>query len=132
MATFITAPNIAATIGLAATIMGTLVTLNPSLGIKMWHFDFAHTPSFRDPQTRSLVLDELRLFAIREMFIGASLVAASWFGDTRTLGVMCALGVPVVVVDGMVQRRQARGADWWVHFALVPVFGGLGWAAWRS
>ena len=134
MSTFITPSNIAATIGLGATIMGSVVTLNPELGIQMWHFDITSSEGSKDPQakTRSLILDELRLFAIREFFIGASLFAAAYFGDHKTLAAMCLLGVPVVTIDGIVQRRQAPKANWWVHFALVPVFAGLGVTSWRQ
>lgn len=133
MSTFITPSNIAATIGLAATIMGATVMLDPEVGIKMWHFDIASTEDFKNlkSKNRSLILDELRLFAVREFFIGASLFAAAYFGDHKTLAAMCLLGVPVVAIDGIVQRRQASKADWWVHFALVPVFAGLGLASWR-
>lgn len=134
MSTYITPQNIAATIGLAAAIMGTIVTLNPEIGVKMWHFDIASSADFQDPKSksRSLILDELRLFAIREAFIGGSLFAAANFGDHKTLAAMCLFGVPVVTIDGIVQRRQAPGADWWVHFALAPVFAGLGVASWRQ
>ncbi|KAK1470068.1 hypothetical protein CABS01_00700 [Colletotrichum abscissum] len=134
MSTFITPANFAATIGLAATMMGSIVTLKPELGIKMWHFDIASSEDFKDPKSenRSLILDELRLFAIREFFIGASLFAAAYFGNHKTLAAMCLLGVPVVTIDGIVQRRQAPKADWWVHFALAPVFAGLGVASWRQ
>ncbi|KAK1529956.1 hypothetical protein CPAR01_12268 [Colletotrichum paranaense] len=134
MSTFITPANFAATIGLAATMMGSIVTLKPELGIRMWHFDIASSEDFKDPESenRSLILDELRLFAIREFFIGASLFAAAYFGNHKTLAAMCLLGVPVVTIDGIVQRRQAPKADWWVHFALAPVFAGLGVASWRQ
>ena len=114
--------------------MGSIVTLNPELGIKMWHFDIASSEDFKDPKfkNRSLILDELRLFAIREFFIGASLFTAAYFGNHTTLATMCLLGVPVVTIDGIVQRRQAPKANWWVHFALAPVFAGMGVASWRQ
>lgn len=134
MSAFITPSNIAGTIGLAATIMGAVVTLNPEIGIKMWHFDIASSEDFKDitSKNRSLILDELRLFAVREFFIGGGLFAAAYFGDHKTLAAMCLLGLPVVTIDGIVQRRQAPMADWWVHFALAPVFAGLGIASWRQ
>lgn len=133
MSIFITPSNIAAIIGMAATIMGAVVTLSPKLGIKMWHFDIVSTENAKVPNSNNmgLILDELRLFAIREFFIGASLFAAAYFGDHKTLAAMCLLGVPVVMIDGIVQRRQAPKADWWVHFALAPVFAGLGVALWE-
>lgn len=134
MSSFITPTNIVAAIGLAATVMGSIVTLNPAIGIKMWHFDIASSEEFKNPKSksRSLILDEIRLFAVRELFIGASLFAAAYFGEYKTLSVMCLLGIPVVTVDGVVQRRQAPKAEWWVHFALAPVFAGMGIAACRQ
>ena len=134
MSTIITPSNIVATIGLAAAFMGSIVTLSPKIGIDMWHFDVTSIDIAKDSKagSMSLILDEIRLFAVREFFVGASLFVAAYFGDHKTLTVMCLLGVPVVTIDGIVQRRQAPKANWWVHFALMPVFAALGVALWRQ
>ena len=113
------------------TVMGITVTFNPHIGINMWHFRLPGEDSkASELHSRALILDELRLFAVREFCLGASIIAASCFGERKVLGTMLILGVPVVVVDGIVQRKQV-GRGHWVHWGLAPLLAGLGLALWR-
>lgn len=126
----------AAILGTGMTLLGTIITLKPELGAKMWHFDIpdatASTAEANELRKhRSLVLDTLRIFGVREFGLGASILAALWFGETKVLGAILCLGLPVVLVDGIVQQSQA-GSGRWIHWGFAPLVLGAGVSLLRS
>lgn len=77
------------------------------------------------PKDQKLTDSLMRLFSIRDFFLGGASLAAWYNGDTKTLGMLMLLGSIVVFTDGAVNQYQiGRGA--WKHWTFVPVMLSLG------
>ncbi|KAK5114526.1 hypothetical protein LTR62_002461 [Meristemomyces frigidus] len=111
-------------------LLGIAVLLRPSLGLQIWHFTSPTTP--KDTQ---LVLSLFRLFAIREFFLGTTILTCWVLGKPEVMGWLLLGVMPVVAVDGIVQTAQTGGGEW-RHWGFVPVLVGLGmgllggWEGW--
>jgi hypothetical protein len=114
-------PNTSLLIGLLPLTFGTLSILNPSIAMNGWKF-----PASTDPTAQKTMIDLIRLWASREAFMGGSIVLAWWFGQRRILGALTLMGVPVVVLDGLVQRNVTGSGGEWFHWPFVPVMLGVG------
>lgn len=115
-------PNTAAFLAVFPTLAGLTALVAPAAGLGL--FDIAVPASQSEAK---LPLNLMRLFGIRDIYLGTTTVAAWYFGDRRMLGVCCLLGGAVVTVDGIVQKAQT-GAGEWKHWGFMPVMTGLGLA----
>ncbi|KAK4548967.1 hypothetical protein LTR36_008740 [Oleoguttula mirabilis] len=77
------------------------------------------------PKDQKLVDSLMRLFCVRDLFLGGVALAAWYNEDQKTLGAIMLLGAGVVFTDGAVNKHQTgRGA--WKHWTFVPVMAGIG------
>jgi len=83
------------------------------------------------PADQRLVDSLMRLFSIRDVFLGGATLSAWYNGDRKTLGTIMLLGAGVVFTDGAVNDYQI-GSGAWKHWGVVPVmvFIGVGLLGW--
>lgn len=120
-------PNTAATLGLAATVVGIDVMFRPRAALGQLQF-----PAPKDPEAQRLVDNLMRSYGVRDSVVGLSILIAWYFGHRETLGWIMVSGIGLMTgVDGCVSRLHIGKGEWnhW-PFALVSLgLGGgiLGW-----
>ena len=111
------AANIFATIWVG---FGIQLTLQPRKALDFFGFDL---PYFHKDQ--NLVENLIKLYAIRDLFMGMAVYAAAYFGDRKTLGFLLLAGGLVAVMDGVVCKDQA-GKGEWNHWGYAPIVTAVG------
>lgn len=119
--------NLGGLIALFPTVLGALFVARPASAVSGWNFKVAS-----DVQSRKLAHDQFRIFGIREVFLGTSLLATWWVGDGKLMGILLMMTCAVAFVDGVVQRNQTGKGGEWKHWAFLPPVAGvaaglLGW-----
>ena len=94
-------PNTAAVFGAVFLGLGFQVLLRPAAGLEM--FAFQRPANKADAKlTDSL----LRIYGIRDVYMGAAILATWWHGDRVTLGWLMGFTAAVSLVDGLVQYDE--------------------------
>lgn len=63
----------------------------------------------------------LAVYGVRDIFMGAAIFAAAYFGNNKVLGWILVAGSAVAFADGAVCRVYA-GTGEWSHWGYAPVF----------
>lgn len=77
------------------------------------------------PKDQKLTDSLMRLFCVRDLFLGSVALAAWYNEDSKTLGMIMIMGSGVVFADGLVNKTQT-GGGLWKHLPFVPVMAGIG------
>lgn len=114
-------PNAAAAFACFPALVGFAGLFEPRL-VLAGAFEFELPASAKD---QKLVDSLMRLFCVRDLFLGGVALAAWYYEDNRTLGAIMLMGSGVVFTDGAVNQHQT-GAGGWKHWPFVPVMAGIG------
>lgn len=113
-------PNTAAVIAVFPLALGLNAILRPRATLELFTFALPAAP-----EAQKLTFNLIRLYGARDLYLGASTLAAWYNGDRKTLGWLLLLGGGVVFADGLIEREQTgKGVE--KHWPLVPVMAALG------
>lgn len=114
---------------IAATIFATLFVgfgingiVRPRSAFEVFEFDFPASPA-----DQKLVNSLMVLYGVRDVFMGAAIYSAAYFGTRKTLGLILIAGSGVAFVDGAVCRAQIGRGEWnhWGYAPALTVVGAL-------
>ncbi|GME66163.1 hypothetical protein PM082_014677, partial [Neofusicoccum parvum] len=76
---------------------------------------------------RQLVDSLMAVYGVRDVFMGAAIYAAAFFGTRRALGAIVVAGSAVAAADGWVCRVNGNGGEWnhWGYAPVLTVVGAL-------
>ena len=101
------------------------VLISPEWGLKQ-----ASWPIPTNSKDRTLVYGIMRLFGIRDLSLGLTVLAIWYYGEGvrgyKTLGWGMLAGALLPLTDGFVSRSMVRGPEWTMHWPFVPVMAGVG------
>jgi len=112
--------NTAVVGSLFSLALGLLGTLNPASAFKL--FDF--TPPLK-PEDRKLATNLFLFWGSRDLYMGATTLAAWYIGDQKSLGWMYLAAAGVAMTD-VVQSQRQLGNIVWKHGIAVPIAIGIG------
>ncbi|OAG10816.1 uncharacterized protein CC84DRAFT_1113410, partial [Paraphaeosphaeria sporulosa] len=89
----------------------------PSLGL----------PSPTTSRDADIVDAIMILFGAKDLFVGASILAATWMGNRRVAGALLVLGSACAGVDGWVVKGMTGEGEWnhWGYGGIMGVVGVL-------
>ncbi|CAF9907143.1 MAG: hypothetical protein HETSPECPRED_007050 [Heterodermia speciosa] len=114
---------------IAASIIGTIFlgfgikfSLQPRSALGFFEF---HVPALASD--RRLAESLIVLYAVRDIFMGLAIYAATYFGDRRALGWILIAGGGVAFVDGAVCRGQVGKGEWshWGYAPMLEIVGAM-------
>lgn len=111
-------PNTAAMFGAVFFGMGLNALFRPAAGLKMFGF---HCPT--NAADAKLTHNLIRIYGVRDIHMGAAVLAAWWRGDRVILGWIMALTALVSLVDGLVQVNETgdKVMNHWRHGVMELV-----------
>lgn len=112
----------------AAAIFGFFPALAGAVGLFLPRLVLAGAFEFElpaSPKDQRLTDSLMRLFCVRDLFLGGVALAAWHNGDNKTLGAIMLMGAGVVFTDGAVNTHQTGGGAW-KHWPFVPVMASIG------
>lgn len=77
------------------------------------------------PRDAEIVDAIMILFGAKDLFVGASILAATWLGNRKVAGVLLVLGSACAAVDGYVVKGFT-GEGEWNHWGYGSVMGLVG------
>ena len=115
------------TLPLAATIFATIFVgfgfnaiYRPDHALSFFEFSAPLLPA-----DKAMVESLMVVYGIRDIFIGVSIYAASFFGNKKTLGSILIAGSAVAFVDGFACKAQGNGVEW-NHWGYAPMLTAVG------
>ncbi|KAL8797711.1 MAG: hypothetical protein Q9195_000063 [Heterodermia aff. obscurata] len=114
---------------IAASVIGTIflgfgIKFSLQPGSALGFFEF-HTPALASDQ--KLAESFIVLYAVRDIFMGLAIYAATYFGDRRALGWILIAGSGVAFADGAVCKGQIGKGEWnhWGYAPMLSIVGTL-------
>ena len=114
---------------IAASVIGTIFlgfgikfSLQPSSSIPFFELD-APTSASDQKIADALTL----LYAVRDIFMGVSIYAATYFGNRKSLGWILIAASGVAYADGFIVKTQIGKGEWnhWGYAPMLTVVGSL-------
>ena len=112
---------------IAAGIIGTIFlgfgikfSLQPLSAIQFFEFE-PLSSSAEEKLASNLIL----LYAVRDLFMGLAIYAATYFGDRRILGAILIAASGVAFADGFIVKAQI-GKGEWNHWGYAPMLTTVG------
>lgn len=112
--------NTAAVAALIPTALGIVGILKPASAFEI--FDFKPPLNIED---RKLATNLCLFWGSRDLYMGATMLAAWWVGDKKTLGCTYLAAAGVALIDVLQSQRQL-GKMVWKHGFFVPIAIGIG------
>lgn len=82
-------------------------------------------PSPTTPRDADIMDAVITLFGAKDLFVGISILAATWLGNKRTAGILLVAGAACAAVDGWVVKGFT-GTGEWNHWGYGTVMGTVG------
>ena len=110
---------------LSASVFGTIFVafginaiLRPVSGLSFFPYE-PPAPSTSE-YTKQLVDDLMKIYGVRDVFMGVAIWAAAYYGERRALGWIMLAGSSVAFADGAIVGASVPGGEW-NHWSYAPI-----------
>lgn len=108
----------ASAFGAIFVAFGINAILRPLNGLSF--FPYAPPEPSASGHTHQLVDDLMKIYGVRDIFMGVAIWAAAAYGNSKVLGWIMVAGSSVAFADGAIVRASSPGGEW-NHWGYAPV-----------
>ena len=112
------------TFGLTGIVLGLNAIYNPVFAFTFFEGKYP-TGASADPQTRQIIDTLMRVYGVRNVFMGFATLVVTHYRLSKVIGLLTIATGGVALADGAI-CYSVNGVGQWNHWPLAPIALGLG------